>query len=152
MARDRSRKAPKARETAGLLPVKRVPGKAGQLLPDDDRFLIIRFNQVDLDGPWPLSAATPDELKRVFQAVAQLETMTPLEVFKGYPGKDYKTAELPTKEARDRLLSLQRDDQDIACLRLNGPGRLWGFRRGRCFHILWWDPGHEVWPSQKKHT
>lgn len=152
MARDRNRKAPKARETAGLRPVKRVPGKAAQLLPDEDQYLIVRFNQVDIEGPWPLSAATPEELNRILQAVAQVETMTPLEAFKGYPGKDYKTAELPSKEARDRLLVLQRDDQDIACLRLSGSGRLWGFRRGRCFHVLWWDPYHDVWPSKKKHT
>jgi hypothetical protein len=107
---------------------------------------------VDVGGPWCLSKATPPDLVRILEAVPHLESMTPLAVFSGYPGKDYAVAELPSREARDRLVELGRDDQDISCLRLSGPGRLFGFRRGHYFHVLWWDPDHSIYPSRKKHT
>jgi hypothetical protein len=32
--------------------------------------------------------------------------------------------------------------------RLSGEQRLWGFRNGRVFHVLWWDPGHDVYPTE----
>jgi hypothetical protein len=25
--------------------------------------------------------------------------------------------------------------------------RLWGFRRGSVFHVVWWDPDHKVCPT-----
>lgn len=31
--------------------------------------------------------------------------------------------------------------------RLSGEKRLWGFRRERVFHAVWWDPNHKVYPS-----
>lgn len=155
MGRDGQRKKPKASAAvAGLhAAVKQVPAKLLALIDDDsDGRLILRFNQVDVNGPWCLSKATPEQLIQILAAVHDFETMTPLEVFKGYPGKDYLTSDLPNKEARDRLITLGRDDQDISCLRLNGPGRLFGFRRSRYFYVLWWDPDHKIYPSHFKNT
>ena len=31
--------------------------------------------------------------------------------------------------------------------RLGSKRRLWGFRRGRTFHVVWWDDQHEVYPT-----
>lgn len=31
--------------------------------------------------------------------------------------------------------------------RLGGEQRLWGFRDGRVFHVIWWDPDHDVYPT-----
>jgi hypothetical protein len=33
--------------------------------------------------------------------------------------------------------------------RLSGEKRLWGFRDDRTFHIVWWDPEHQVYPTEK---
>jgi hypothetical protein len=145
-------KTPKAGKNAGLRAVKAVPNKAARPLETDDGCLIIRFNQIDVAGPFSMANASSADLVRIMAAVKQFETMRPLDAFSGQPGKDYKTAELPSKQTRDRLIELEHDDEDIACLRLSGTGRLWGFRRGRYFHVLWWDPDHQVWPSRKKHT
>lgn len=30
--------------------------------------------------------------------------------------------------------------------------RLYGFLLGHVFHVVWWDPDHEIWPSKLKHT
>lgn len=36
--------------------------------------------------------------------------------------------------------------------RLGGEKRLWGFRDQAIFHVVWWDPDHEVCRSEKRHT
>lgn len=50
----------------------------------------------------------------------------------------------------------RRLDEDfgdtIFRFRLSGEKRLWGFRQGRVFHVVWWDPEHKVCPSEKRHT
>lgn len=69
------------------------------------------------------------------------------------PGKHYDVAALPTRQARDRLDELRLSDMTrISRLRLGGPLRLYGFLEDNCFHIVWWDPKHTVWPSKKKGT
>ena len=35
---------------------------------------------------------------------------------------------------------------------MGGKQRLWGFLRAGVFHVLWWDPEHQIYPSWEKHT
>jgi hypothetical protein len=44
------------------------------------------------------------------------------------------------------------DRTKIWCLRLQGAPRLYGFLVGHVFHIVWWDPDHEIWPSRLRNT
>jgi hypothetical protein len=37
-------------------------------------------------------------------------------------------------------------------LRLGGEPRLYGFVDENIFHVVFWDPDHEIWPSVLKHT
>ena len=159
MAKGKQQKKPKAPVSAlGLAPspTKAVPKKQLEVLGDEgwNQRLIIRFDQVDYEGPWSITAASRADLVRIFKAVADFESMTVAEVFNGgHPGMDYSTGDLPKKEATDRLEALALDDQDtISRLRLSGEARLYGFRRGRFFHVLWWDPHHQIWPSTLKNT
>lgn len=57
------------------------------------------------------------------------------------------------KQAQKRLIELDlEDNEDLFSLRINGKKRLWGIRRGSQLLLLWWDPEHEICPSNKKHT
>jgi hypothetical protein len=79
--------------------------------------------------------------------------MTVGEAFRGRPGKDYAIEELPNPQARDRLEAIGLADQTrISRLRLGGTERLYGFLLGNVFHVVWWDPRHEIWPSELRHT
>jgi hypothetical protein len=49
---------------------------------------------------------------------------------------------------RQRKLSVIFGDNNIFRFRVDGTTRLWGFRQGRIFHIVWWDPNHEVCPTE----
>lgn len=53
--------------------------------------------------------------------------------------------------AKKRLVELNMDDVgELLRFRFTGSQRLWGFRDRQFFIVLWWDPDHEVWPSEKK--
>lgn len=40
-------------------------------------------------------------------------------------------------------------DRDLFRFRLSGEQRLWGYRVGATFHVVWWDPDHLVYPTEK---
>ena len=53
-------------------------------------------------------------------------------------------------EAQKRLQEIAQEDIDsLWSLRLEGAHRLWGIRDGGVYHMIWWDPDHEVCPSDK---
>lgn len=114
-----------------------------------------RFTHVDHDGPWGFAEVEPAELCHILRCLAKFETMTLNEIFHngGYPGKDYEVAAIPNRAALDRLDELGLADQTkIWALRLQGEPRLYGFLDDNIFHVVWWDPKHKIWPSNKKHT
>lgn len=46
----------------------------------------------------------------------------------------------------------ERFGDSIFRFRFGGEQRLWGFRSGATFHVVWWDPDHEVCKNEKRHT
>jgi hypothetical protein len=140
--------APKLKE-----PPKKFPGLPGT--NNSGERLCWRFMHVDHEGPWGFDRVTPEEMCDLMRCLAKFETMTVGEAFPGggYPGKDYVIEEIPTAAARERLDALGLADMTkISVFRLTGEQRLYGFRTANVFHVVWWDPLHEVWPSKKKHT
>jgi hypothetical protein len=114
-----------------------------------------RFTHVDHDGRWGFDRIEPATLCRVLRKLGEFESMTVREVFLagGYPGKEYDVSALPLAESRDRLGDLQLSDMTkINVLRIGGAERLYGFLHDNVFHVVWWDPGHEIWPSTLRHT
>ena len=58
-----------------------------------------------------------------------------------------------TPQAKNRLLELDRADWDsLYSLRVTGERRVWAQRVATRLNVLWWDPGHAVYPVAKKHT
>lgn len=49
-------------------------------------------------------------------------------------------------EAQLRLMELNNSDESIFRFRMGGKPRLWGFRRVAVFHVLWFDPTHQIYP------
>lgn len=117
----------------------------------------MRFNKVDVGGPFCLSRIQDDHFADLLNRLASLETMRCTELFAsgGEEAKTYPASDLPNHEAIGRLIELQLDDQtQIARLRINGKRRLYGFLPdgGPDFYALWWDPEHEIWPSTRRNT
>jgi len=86
----------------------------------------------------------------ILRKLAAFESMTANEAFTGSPGKDYEIAEIPHKNAVPRLEAIGLGDQTrISRFELQGKWRLYGFRQGNVFHVVWWDPEHEIWPPAR---
>jgi hypothetical protein len=50
-------------------------------------------------------------------------------------------------ECQTRLIELEKLDDDIYRFRLGNQQRLWGFRIVNEFSLLWYDPLHQVYPT-----
>jgi hypothetical protein len=56
-----------------------------------------------------------------------------------------------TKKARDdaqRCKLPQTFGDEMFRFRLGSGRRLWGYRNGKTFHAVWWDPDHLVYPTE----
>lgn len=134
-------------------------GKQPRELPYDrgavmGRTVVWRFHGLDQDGRWSIANVEGSKLVEVLVKLGSFEQQTIRELFYDgeEPGKHYDVEDLP-KDSHDRLVQLGREDETkIARLRLTGAQRLYGFLREHVFHVLWWDPQHEVYPSKKRNT
>jgi hypothetical protein len=114
-----------------------------------------RYRHADHDGPWCFHNAAGDGFCGLLTQLASFESMTVNEAFHtgGHPGKDYDVDQIPNRDALARLDALGLADMTkIWRLRLNGTQRLYGFLQDNVFHVIWWDPDHQIWPSTLRNT
>jgi hypothetical protein len=137
----------------------RDPGPAKGLsrpspLPDaetSDERLCWRFRHVDHAGPWSFTTVTSEVLCAILTKLSDFESMTVSEAFRGNPGKDYDVTEVPHRDVPGRLDAIGLGDQTrISRFELQGKWRLYGFRLDNVFHVVWWDPEHQIWPTKRK--
>lgn len=56
-------------------------------------------------------------------------------------------------KAQKRLKEIDLDDvEQLFSLRIGGKKRIFDWRRGSVFYVLWWDPDHKIFLSRMKHT
>lgn len=141
---------------AGNVSQKRT-GDPGRLLPaaeTSDERLCWRFTHVDHDGRWGFGNIEPPLLTEILRKMADCESMTLYEIRR--TRKLLVEYELPSglcKEALDRLAAMRRDEMtSIWRLDFKGKQRLYGFLEGNVFHVVWWDPEHEVYPWSPRNT
>ncbi len=117
--------------------------------PPSDPYPRWSFQRVDFDGPWCFSSMTWEQAKETLQKLGQLENMTFAQL------RDQGSHPLNggiSTEAKKRLQEIAQDDAEerLYSLRVNGKPRVVGIRDRNVIYILWWDPEHEVCPSEKK--
>jgi len=112
-----------------------------------------RLSHIDWDGPWSPSKCKEAGVREIFKRLADFESMSWTQIQSG-AGSHLVGAQGLIKEARLRLSHLKKEEwaDHLFSLRISNKERLWGFLRAGIFHVLWWDPEHEVFPSTKKHT
>ena len=109
------------------------------------------FETLDLDGPWcPKNTLPPN--------VFWLDVLPKLRDFEGMnwaqiesTGSHEVSIRKIIPDAQRRLRGIgQADTHSIFSLRLTGTQRIWGIRFGSILKMLWWDPEHQICPSQRK--
>lgn len=112
-----------------------------------------RFDLLSREPIFGLSTIDPDDWAEILGKLANLEGTPMGEIFNGSCGKTYTNPSgITNKQARERFSAEYEDRDAVHCLRFSGTGRLYGFRHGAVFEVLWWDPDHQIWESKLKHT
>ena len=110
------------------------------------------IRNIDWDGSWAFNKITFKEfIDCVYPIIKQFEKMRWNEIL----GKNHHAVQKGSMipKARRRLEDIGQDDVDeLISFKCSGEKRLWGIRDRNIFKVLWWDPKHEVCPSNKKHT
>lgn len=111
-----------------------------------------RFSHADRGGPFAwTSLEDASEHKDIIERLASFETMTENDLSDA--GCHAIELHQLCKEAQDRLRELQYDDLDsLYSLRVTGKVRIFCVHHSQVMRVLWYDPKHEVCPSNKKHT
>ncbi len=115
-----------------------------------NQFISWHFECMDTSGSWPCHLSTLQDIKNRLHEYENVKwrelsgSSHPLPINKIIPKAQRRLTELGYMDY-ETLYQL-----DIK----NGSGkqRLWGLRIENIFKILWWDPKHEVYPVEKKHT
>jgi hypothetical protein len=112
-----------------------------------------RLEEIDWDGPWGWSQASSDEILRtIVPKLHNYESMTWAEI-EGPSGSHAVDFDKLCSEAQARLGEIGRGQLDsLFSVRVTGEERVWGFKDVAILRVIWWDPGHSVCPSEKKHT
>lgn len=107
------------------------------------------FGMADWTGPW---AIREQESVWVLKRLAALETATWAEIKRrkgrgAGSGSHYIPVARIIIKAQNRLREIGVDNDELFSLRVNGKPRLWGLLEGASFNIIWWDPNHEICPT-----
>lgn len=110
-----------------------------------------RVNLLEMCDPFGWHRVDGQTLQYIRGKLSLYESMTMNEIF--VRDKKYNHAVSVNKlcpEARRRLRDLRLDDlEEVHRLRLSGAERVWGIRDLNALILLWWDPKHEICPSDE---
>ncbi|HUT99750.1 MAG TPA: hypothetical protein VM054_11845 [bacterium] len=111
------------------------------------------FSYLQLDGKWCWSSIQRVKLLEIIRKVKEFEKLKWKELLRGnHPAKSIPLENIIT-EAQGILIDELRIQQDeIVRFRLSGEERIWGLLVEGVFNVIFWDPEHEVCPSELKHT
>lgn len=116
-----------------------------------DKIIVFRFAIMDLSGPWGWDKCSSSYLlNNIYRLLKDFETKTFQEM-----GTIHHSVAIDSiiPDAQRRLKELKQDDiEELFSLKISKLERLWGKRDRNYFDILWWDPKHEICPSNKKNT
>ena len=110
----------------------------------------------DYDGGWGWHLLTDSESRRILDFLLEVAALTWTEVrnqtASGHRRHHYHDVESLCDDARARIESKKLDDisDRMFRFRLDGTNRLWGFEMWGIFYVVWWDPNHQVYPTEPK--
>jgi hypothetical protein len=132
-------------------------GKQPRTAEDPDKFhqqrAAWRLRRMKIHDPFGWHAVDGETLLEIRTKLSSFETMTWAEIF--VAAKKQNHAVDVAKLCPMAVKELKREAPDIDhlhSLRLSGRQRVWGILSEGVFHVLWWDPNHQVCPSLLDHT
>ena len=140
---------------------KSVPSEATQ---SAWREMPVRWTVAELDIPpgeslcrWSLEAKETKELLTFLESISRKTwkeclAETVMSGRKKRPRNHDQHVSTLSVDAQKRIQALPSAEERVFRFRLSGETRLWGFRSGDLFRVLWYDPDHAVCPVEKRNT
>jgi hypothetical protein len=109
---------------------------------------------IELVDPFGWHRVEASKLLEVRSKLAQFESMRWHDIFQALGGQNHEVSrDRICRQAQDRLEAIGQGDVDfLVSLHLSGRERVWGILDENVLKILWWDPMHQICPTEKKHT
>lgn len=117
------------------------------------------FDRIDKDGEFAFDTSRKDfDSKFVFEKMIAYNSMTWAKIKnqthdKGKSKHHYiKDTKNLSKVCQDRIkkMELYEETDNLFSFALNNKIRIFGLVQSGIFHVLWYDPNHEIYPSHKK--
>ncbi len=144
----------------------KTPKTKGGFIPEKDktpRSVILtsnndkpswRFAMLQVADPFGWHVLEKEKLFEVHSKLCEFEVLTWNEILIERRKQNHTVYKNQLcKEAQKQLEQIGQEDVDeLVSLHLSGTERVWGIRDRAILRLLWWDPDHQVYPYQKKHT
>lgn len=143
------------RKKARQLQLQHEPQKRPKSLtgPEDreDKHPRWQFNRLDWNHlEWGWCNISSNKWEEVIRKLGNFDGMTWGQI-EGSGSHLVEVSDCPNRDTQRRLEELNLDDVDtLFSLRLSGPERVWGILDGNVLKLLWYDPNHTVWPTQRQ--
>jgi hypothetical protein len=131
--------------------------KALPLRNGHDRLPLFSFEYADRGGPWPFTPEA-DHAATLLSFISEMGRLSWKEIEAQMTSNRRAThrkhhghqLDQLSSGVQNRLTTLGLDEvtDELFRFRLGGKQRLWGFVADHTFHILWWDPEHDVYPTE----
>lgn len=124
----------------------------------ENKLVIWRFDMIDRNGSFAFDLNRDDfNHKEVMEKMLEYSTMTWADIRKqthdrGKSKHHFLDAENLSPETKERInkMKLEQYSDMIFSFALQNKLRIVGIREREHFHVLWYDPNHEICPSKKK--
>jgi len=157
-ARKRAKKAEKAKALVARVPAEQPKAFLSAEGQAAHPIFCFRFAEHRAEAPACFNP-TPDEAEAVFDFLCEMGRLSWAEIeAQGTGGNnrhkkhhDQSIDSLTSQEARDAIAGAALDEtfgDSMFRFRLQGEQRLWGFRNESTFHVLWWDPHHQIYEAE----
>jgi|ERR1700688_550690 len=146
----------RGKKTPFAVPVPEQAGKVPRAVPGASSYQQSpswRVGALEMVDPYGWHEIDAGTLLRIHRFLSNMESMTWSEIL--IRGKKHhhsvKVSQI-CPAAQRRLEELNLMLEDLVSLGLSNTERIWGYLVSGTLVLLWWDPGHQVYPTPKKHT
>jgi hypothetical protein len=110
-----------------------------------------RVRAIRLSSPYGWHELTLEELGEIQQKLAMFESMTWNEIFVIARKQNHAipVSKLRCSIARKWMERNMPDQDTLWTLRLSGAERVWGVLSGGAYQVIFWDPEHLIFPTEK---
>lgn len=110
-----------------------------------------RVRNIVMTDPYGWHELTPEEVADVRQKLGNFESMTWNEIFVGAKKQNHAidVSALRCPHARRWMKDNMPDQPTLWTLRFSGAERVWGIFSGGAYQILFWDPEHLIYPTER---